>query len=1003
MFVGSLGGRSAISMKSLSGFPDLARWVGAASLLGLAGLAVLCPDPAPAQSDVKPLPAPRTIQFETSEVTEASIDVAPDGASLVFTLLGDLYQLPIGGGEATPLTSGSAYDDRPRFSPDGKTLAFLSDREGEGVYLLDLSRGSVRALSTRLDRPSRLQWSSDGTHLYVQTAQFVRGEWIWRAEALDPQTGAKTEATTLTVSGGDLPAAGWTDNRVVCARVPSPDGAWIAGTELRNGTLDRLTVMPRGGGGGRELDSGVARYHRRGVLCPSIAWSPDGAALFAFGDGELRRIPVDGSAPTAIPFRARVDFERRDGAGPALVLPERAVFNPRGIVDLRIAPPNGKMAVYQSGGDLYLAPFRTAKGSLTVRGWGWDFAPAWNHDAREFAFQRFDGEVTTTWIKGLPKGAANDLGVDLTLEERPIVEPKTPYRLAAWHPDGERLLIDEPLDGIHRLSILDPQTGETFQLWLTGGAVDPAPFFGPKDQDLYFTDLDARGVPNLFRLPLGAPLRAEQVTEFESGAWESVISPDETQLIFRRNFRLFAAPLRTTAGAPRDRDAEELTSSFDGSFGWFFNSKNVFLVEGGSFGAVRVDDKEALSFSMENIYGVSPKGVSALIEHLNLVDLDSGAIASDRSIEIEDGKILRIGPASEFKTSNARLRLDATGLYAIPGLFDWNLELGESVPRQSFACGVTNALERGSAIPKFWAYRDAVDAALQNGPRLFGSGPRISGAEPGAALKVESETEATAVVQHLAESNLSWIELGDDLLRGAARAATEEATRRALPVGISTSSLRAAINAIADGAFNLHGGTEVGLRSDMTMLLARSGVTWAPSLAPVANAPRTRLFGRLAEDPYQMSVSHRRAAFAQEVAIADPASARLFPARARSLNRAKADGVRLVCASETTTRSGLAGPGLLAELEAWVDAGFTPQAALRCATLSAAELLGLESTIGALRPGNRADLVLLQRNPLEDISALADVAYVVKEGRAVTPLDCLLPRAASTKAKPKEE
>ncbi|MCC7143718.1 MAG: PD40 domain-containing protein [Candidatus Eisenbacteria bacterium] len=1000
MFVGLLGGRSAISMKNLSGFPNLARLVGAASLATLASLG---PDPAPAQSETKPLPPTRTIQFETREATEASIDVAPDGATLVFTLLGDLYRLPIGGGEATPLTSGSAYDDRPRFSPDGKTLAFISDREGEGVYLLDLSNGSVRTLSTQLDQPSRLQWSADGTSVYVQTAQLVRGEWIWRAEGLDPRTGARAEVATLAAPGGDLPSAGWTDNRVICARVPSPDGAWIAGAELRNGTLDRLTIMPRAGGAGRELDSGVPRYHRRGVLSPSIAWSPDGTTLYAFGDGDLRRIPIDGSSPTAIPFQARVAFERRDGAGPAFVVPERAVFNPRGIVDLRIAPPNGKMAVYQSGGDLYLAPFRTAKGSLTVRGWGWDFAPAWNHDAREFAFQRFDGEVTTTWIKGLPKGAANDLGVELALEERPIVEPRTPYRLAAWHPDGERLLIDEPLDGIHRLSILDPQSGETFQLWLTGSAVDPAPFFGPKDQDLYFTDLDARGVPNLFRLPLGAPLRAEQVTEFESGAWESLISPDETQLIFRRNFGLFAAPIRTTAGAPRDRDAEALASSFDGSFGWFFNSKNVFLVEGGSFGAVRVDDKEALSFSMENIYGVSPKGVSALIEHLNLVDLETGMIARDRSIEIEDGKFLRIGPASEFKNSNPRVRLDATGLYAIPGLFDWNLELGESLPRQSFACGVTNALERGSSIPRFWAYRDAVDAALQNGPRLFGSGPRISGATPDAALQVRDVSEAVAVVQHLAESNLSWIELGDDLLRATARAATEEATRRALPVGISTTSLRAAVNAIADGAFNLHGGTEVGLRSDMTGLLAQSGVVWAPSLSPVATAPRARLFGRLAEDPYKLTVSHRRAAFAQEVAIADPASARIFPSRARSLNRAKADGVRLACASETTTRSGLAGAGLLAELEAWVEAGLAPKVVLRIGTLGAAELLGLEGTIGAFRPGNRADLVLLQRNPLEDITAIGDVAYVIKEGRAVTPLECLLPRAGSTKTKPKEE
>src|SRR5687768_7524829 len=69
----------------------------------------------------------RTIRFETTEGTWMNVDVSPDGKTLVFDLLGDLYTLPIAGGTATRLTSGSAFDTDPVFSSDGKQIAFVSD------------------------------------------------------------------------------------------------------------------------------------------------------------------------------------------------------------------------------------------------------------------------------------------------------------------------------------------------------------------------------------------------------------------------------------------------------------------------------------------------------------------------------------------------------------------------------------------------------------------------------------------------------------------------------------------------------------------------------------------------------------------------------------------------------------------------------------------------------------------------------------------------------------
>src|SRR5258705_3628199 len=92
----------------------------------------------PPKTDELPLTTTRTVEFETSEGTWMSLDVSPDGRTLVIELLGDLYTMPAAGGAATRLTSGPAFDSQPRWSPDGKRIVFLSDRSGaENIWLCD--------------------------------------------------------------------------------------------------------------------------------------------------------------------------------------------------------------------------------------------------------------------------------------------------------------------------------------------------------------------------------------------------------------------------------------------------------------------------------------------------------------------------------------------------------------------------------------------------------------------------------------------------------------------------------------------------------------------------------------------------------------------------------------------------------------------------------------------------------------------------------------------------
>src|SRR5688500_10154481 len=123
-----------------------------------------------------PLITTRSLRFTATEGTWISLDVSPDGRTILFELLGDLYTLPIAGGTATRITNGQAFDMQPRYSPDGKSIVFVSDRNGsENLWVADADGANARALTTgeRQDFLSPV-WAPDG-----RTVIAAEGGQLW--------------------------------------------------------------------------------------------------------------------------------------------------------------------------------------------------------------------------------------------------------------------------------------------------------------------------------------------------------------------------------------------------------------------------------------------------------------------------------------------------------------------------------------------------------------------------------------------------------------------------------------------------------------------------------------------------------------------------------------------------------------------------------------------------------------------------------------------------------
>jgi len=120
------------------------------------------------ETDTKlPLEPGREFSFDLNEGSWIALDVSPDGETIVFDFLGDLYTIPMDGGEATQITSGMQFDSQPRYSPDGNKIAFISDASGgEGVWIYDVETEETEQLTKGKDIEYQSpEWMPDGNYV----------------------------------------------------------------------------------------------------------------------------------------------------------------------------------------------------------------------------------------------------------------------------------------------------------------------------------------------------------------------------------------------------------------------------------------------------------------------------------------------------------------------------------------------------------------------------------------------------------------------------------------------------------------------------------------------------------------------------------------------------------------------------------------------------------------------------------------------------------------------
>jgi len=441
--------------------------------LGLVMLVAAAPAwaqaPAPPDTGL-PLTPARWARFTASKGTWMSLDVSPDGQTIAFDLLGDLYTLPIGGGTATRLTHGIAHDMQPRFSPDGKRIVFVSDRSGdENLWLLTLGAEAPRPLTTGVDAAFLSpEWTPDGNYVVVSKGTPFGLEKIWLYHVkggrglemagglgglrlLGPAFGPNARYVWFAQRNGawqynavlpqyqlgvyDREAGTRTtmSNQYGSAFRPalSPDGKWLA-YGARHDAETGLRLRELATGEERWLAYPIQRDEQESVanmdVLPGYSFMPDSKAVVLSYGGEIWRVPVDGSTPTKISFTAQAEV----AVGPEVKfdypVDDGPTFTVKQIRDA-VPSPDGRRLAFSALDRVYVMdlPQGTPR-RLTDQTTG-EFYPIWSPDGGALAFVTWDdhdGHIMRVPVAG----------------GRPtrLTRASAYYQQLAWSPDGKRIV-----------------------------------------------------------------------------------------------------------------------------------------------------------------------------------------------------------------------------------------------------------------------------------------------------------------------------------------------------------------------------------------------------------------------------------------------------------------------------------------------------------------------------------------------------------------------------------
>jgi len=984
-----------------------------------------------------------------------AVDAAPDGQSLLFELLGDIYMLPVTGGKATVLIAGNSFDSQPRFSPDGKHFVFISDRSGEdNIWLANADGNVTRQVSAETSAEMfSPAWSADGQFIWVSKVSPRRSRsssvelWKYSIDSAVPPQKVDipiTSQPSLLVSSippgvfGPAPTA---DGRFVYFTSPSPrqhrslagPTAQVLRFNIAESKTEAVTFQREGafkpelspdgrwlvfgaresGQTGlriRDLQSGEERWlvfpidrpaledrASRDIL-PNFSFSPDNSSLFAAFGGKLHRINLSDGSNKVVPFIADVQLEVRPRLKFETQL-DTGLVKARVIQGTQISP-DGSQVAFSAFGRVYVMPVNSAEARLVTKSeTAGEFQPAWSPDGQWLAWVSWNGNTGGHLWKWR-------VGSDSDAEQ--LTRTAGYYRNPVWTPDGQHVLAvaaptevrqindREQLAAAEQIILLPATGGEAQSIAPAAGTsrmcfgAEPDRFYAySMAEGLVSRKLDGSDKKSILRVmgipPVGMPAMAEEV----------LISPDGKMALALVASRVFQIDMTPTEGGEAstinvfDTSASHrlLTSVGADHIAWQ-PASNLPLWTVGS--QIHIADKPGSRPVNADITlpRHMPEG-SLLLRGAKAITMRGDEVIPKADILIQDGRIRAIGARGKVQAPADAQVIHLKGKTVMPGIIDihshWDTKRGvldtqDYSAQASLAFGVTSIRDPQSFDADIFAYSDLVAAGEMIGPRIFSTGMGVFLWNNFSTYE-EVRDFVSRYREHYGTHLLKSYLVGSRQVRQWVIRASAEL--RLMPTTEGGADTKLDLTHALDGFSGIeHTLPTSPLYDDVIQLLARTGITYTPTLLVAFGGPFARNIFLSQEEVFAdqklkrfmpPTILYRQGA---EGVSWNPNVDQVFVQMAADANRILQAGGHV----------GLGGhgemQGIQVHWEMWAlsKGGMKAHDILRVATLESAEAIGLETELGSLEADKAADLLILAESPLEDIRNTQSIDQVMVNG-----------------------